>query len=317
MVARMKSTMTLVASVLLGMALVASARAQFGVPVGKPQRPLPAVEHVMIISVDGLRPDRALLADMPTLRTMVREGAYTFWARTTAVSITLPSHTSMLTGVTPRKHGIEWNSDLPLSQPVYPRVPTLFELATRAGYSTALIAGKSKFATLNKPGTITWAVIPQAANSKDTNADVTANAVKVIETHKPAVIFVHYPEVDSTGHSKGWGSKEQFAKIEETDGELAKLLAALERAGIRNSTTVILSADHGGAGLTHGPEDARSRHIPWIATGAGVLKNVDLTQHASLEVNTEDTCATALWLLGLPLPPYFDGKPVMAAFEQR
>ena len=295
--------------------LVSSVNAQFGVAVGKPKRPIAAVKHVMIISVDGLRPDRALLADMPTLRTMVREGAYTFWARTTAVSITLPSHTSMLTAVTPRKHGIEWNSDLPLSEPVYPRMPTLFEMATRGGYTSALIAGKSKFSTLNKPGTVTWASIPQAANSKDTNADVTVAAARIIEEHKPAVIFVHYAEVDSTGHAKGWGSKEQFAKIEETDRELAKLFASLERAGIRESTVVILSADHGGAGLTHGPEDPRSRHIPWIVTGPGVVKNVDLTQNAALEVNTEDTCATACWLLGLPLLPYFDGKPVLTAFE--
>jgi bisphosphoglycerate-independent phosphoglycerate mutase (AlkP superfamily) len=169
--------------------------------------------------------------------------------------------------------------------------------------------------TLAKPGTVGWEAIPRDANSKDSNEDVTAAAVKIIETHKPTVMFVHYAEVDSTGHAKGWGSKEQFAKIEETDGELAKLFAALDRAGIRQSTVVILSADHGGAGLTHGPDDARSRHIPWIATGAGVLKNVDLTQNAALDVNTEDTCATALWLLGIPVPPYFDGKPVLAAFE--
>jgi predicted AlkP superfamily pyrophosphatase or phosphodiesterase len=294
-----------------------SASAQFGVAVGKPQRPLPAVEHVMIISIDGLRPDRALLADMPVMRAMVRDGAYTFWARTTAVSITLPSHTSMLTGVTPRKHGIEWNSDLPFSQPVYPRYPTIFEMATRAGYTTALIAGKSKFSTLAKPGTVTWTSIPEEKNSSDSNGEVTAAAVKIIEAHMPAVIFVHYPEVDSTGHAKGWGSKEQLAKIEETDGELGKLMASLDRAGIRGSTVVILSADHGGAGRSHGAEDARSRHIPWIATGPGVIKNFDLTQHAALEVNTEDTCATACWLLGLPQPPYFDGKPVLAAFEER
>jgi predicted AlkP superfamily pyrophosphatase or phosphodiesterase len=296
-------------------ALSVGSHGQFGVAVGAPQRPIPAVEHVMIISVDGLRPDRALLANMPTLRSMVRDGAYTFWARTTAVAITLPSHTSMLTGVTPRKHGVEWNSDLPFSRPVYPRMPTLFEMAGRAGYTSALIAGKSKFSTLNKPGTVTWASIPQEANSKDSSDEVTTNAAKIIEANKPAVIFVHYPEVDSAGHAKGWGSKEQFAKIEETDGELAKLFTALDRAGIRQSTAIILSADHGGAGLSHGPEDARSRHIPWIVTGPGVLKNVDLTQNAALEVNTEDTCATACWLLGLPLPPYFDGKPVMAAFE--
>ncbi len=289
--------------------------AQFGVAISKPQRPIPAVEHVLIISIDGLRPDRALLADMPTLRAMARDGAYTFWARTTAVSITLPSHTSMLTGVTPRKHGVEWNSDLPLTEPVYPRVPTIFELAKNAGYTTALVAGKSKFSTLAKPGSVTWTAIPEEKNSSGTHATVTAAAVSIIEEHKPALIVVHYNEVDSMGHKHGWGSPEQHAKIEETDGELARLLESLDRAGIRNSTTIILSSDHGGAGRTHGPDDARSRHIPWIASGAGVLKGVDLTGDAALQVDTEDTAVTACWLLGLPLLPYFDGKPVLSAFD--
>jgi arylsulfatase A-like enzyme len=295
--------------------VVVSGRAQFGVAVGKPQRPLPAVEHVMVVSIDGLRPDRALLANMPTLRAMVRDGAYTFWARTTAVAITLPSHASMLTGVKTAKHGIEWNRDLPLSQPVYSKVATIFEMAAKAGYTSALVAGKSKFSALAKPGTVNWVAIPQEENSNDSNAQVTSSAVKIIEAHKPTLMVVHYPEVDATGHAKGWGSKEQLAKIEETDGELAALLASLERAGIRQSTVVIVTADHGGAGLGHGADDERSRHIPWIATGPGVLKSTDLTQNASLNVNTEDTCATACWLLGLPQLPYFDGKPVLAAFE--
>jgi hypothetical protein len=59
----------------------------------------------------------------------------------------------------------------------------------------------------------------------------------------------------------------------------------------------------------------RSRHIPWIVAGPGVRKGYDLTQTSSLQVNTEDTCATVCWLLGLPQQPYFDGKPVTAAFE--
>src|SRR5690242_4432633 len=77
-----------------------------------PQRPIPAVEHVVLISIDGLRPDLALRANMPVLRRMLSEGSYTFWAKTTEVSVTLPSHTSMVTGVTPEKHGVTWNDDL-------------------------------------------------------------------------------------------------------------------------------------------------------------------------------------------------------------
>jgi predicted AlkP superfamily pyrophosphatase or phosphodiesterase len=292
------------------------ARAEEAPAVTPGPRPIPAIEHVVVISVDALRPDLALLADAPTIRAMTRAGAYTFWAKTTAVAITLPSHTSMVTGVIPAKHGIHWNGDLPFSEPYYPRVPTMMELATRAGYVTAMIAGKSKFATLNKPGTITHVSLPPNRNTSVDNATVAREAVRILAAYKPALTFIHFPGVDAAGHSKGWGSHEQLAAIAETDTELAKIFAALDTAGIRQSTFVLLTADHGGAGRTHGADDPRSRHIPWIATGPGVKTFYDLTQLAGLEVHTEDTCATACWLLGLPLPDYFDGKPVRAAFAE-
>lgn len=301
------------AFLLLGLA-VANLLAETS-PAGRPVRPLPAVEHVLIVSIDGLRPDLALRADAPHLREMLRQGAYTFWARTTAVSITLPSHTSMLTGVVPGKHGIEWNRDLPFKEPVYPRVPTVFELATQAGYTAAMVAGKSKFCALAKPGTVTWAEYPKEGQGVS-NEWVAAAAIKLIETKKPDLIFVHFPETDGVGHARGWGSPEQIACIEKTDRQLGLVFDALERAGLRSSTFVVVTADHGGAGLTHGADDPRSRHIPWIAVGPGVRQGFDLTQLAELEVRTEDTCATACYLLGLPLPSYFDGKPVKAAFEK-
>lgn len=279
----------------------------------KPARPFPEVERVVIISIDGLRPDRLLLANMPAVRGMIAQGAYSFWARTTAVAITLPSHTSMLTGVTPRKHGIEWNKDLPLSQPIYPAVPTIFEMARRAGYSTAMVTGKAKFDTLNKPGTIQHVYTPDKDDADNERA--VAAAEKIIAEHKPEVLFVHFPEVDKTGHKYGWDSAEQMAAIERADGQVQRVLAALREAGVAERTAIILSADHGGAGKGHGPDDARSRHIPWIITGPHV-KHRDLTGIVELEINTEDTCATACYLLGLSQLPYFDGKPVLAAFDQ-
>lgn len=279
----------------------------------KPARPFPEVEHVVIISMDGMRPDRLLLANMPTVRGMIARGAYSFWARTTAVAITLPSHTSMLTGVTPRKHGIEWNKDLPLSEQIYPAFPTLFEMARRAGYSTAMAAGKSKFDTLNKPGTLNQVRLP--AQDETLNDNAVAAAEKMIADHRPEVLFIHLPEVDKVGHKYGWDSAEQMTAIERTDGQIKRIVDALTAAGIAERTAIFLTADHGGAGKGHGPDDPRSRHIPWILTGPHV-KHRDLTGIVELEINTEDTCATACYLLGLSQLPYFDGKAVLAAFEK-
>src|SRR5689334_9204635 len=122
----------------------------------RPNRPVPAIDRALIVSIDGLRPDVLLRAKTPRIHDLYEHGSFSFWARTTALSTTLPSHTSMLTGLIPRRHEVEWNWDLPLAKPVYPHGQTLFEVAKKAGYSTAMAAGKSKFTILAKPGTIDW-----------------------------------------------------------------------------------------------------------------------------------------------------------------
>ena len=283
-------------------------------PVALPQRPVPAVKQVVIIIVDGLRPDVLLLADAPTLHGLVRNGAYSFWARTTDVAITLPSCTSMLTGVSPQKHGVNWNTALPAGKDAYPAVPTVLEMATRAGYVTALVAGKSKFSALAKPGTVTHVAVPTAVKISD--EQVAVEAAKIIAQFHPALLCIHFPDVDTAGHADGWGSPDQLAQVARTDMQIAKVLAALEQAGLRDSTLVLVSADHGGAGKGHGADDMRSRHIPWVVSGPGVRAGHDLTLDAKLQIRTEDTCATVCWLLGLPLPDYFEGRPVTAAFNR-
>jgi predicted AlkP superfamily pyrophosphatase or phosphodiesterase len=307
--------MKIVSLLVLPLLWSGAAQAQSPAPVTRPQRPIPAVEHVVIISIDGLRPDRLLLANTPVLHGMVQTGTYSFWAKTTAVSITLPSHVSMLTGVNPRKHGIEWNEDLPLTTPIYPKRPTIFEMAKQAGYATAIATGKAKFEPLTKPGTLDYQFVPEKSDL-ETDEPVADRAIGVIARLKPNVLFVHFPADDKAGHKYGWGSPEQLAAIERADACVGRILAAIEQAGLRDSTCLIVTADHGGAGLTHGPDDPRSRTIPWIITGPAVRKKFDLTQIADLEVRTEDTCATACWLLGLPQPAYFDGHPVLQAFVE-
>lgn len=279
----------------------------------RPVRPIPEIERVVIISIDGLRPDRLLLADTPVLHKMIKEGAYTFWARTTAVSITLPSHVSMLTGMTPYKHGIDWNGDLPFSTQVYPQFPTVFETAKLGGYTTAMVTGKSKFGPLAKPGTLDSAFMPE--KNLDEDSLVADEAVKVIRQLKPDLLFIHFPMVDRNGHKFGWGSPEQLSAIGLADVAVGRVVTALEELGLRKSTLIIVTSDHGGQGKVHGPDDARSRHIPWIASGPGVVRGFDLTQIAELEVRTEDTACTVLYVLGAPLPAYLQGKPVLSAFN--
>jgi predicted AlkP superfamily pyrophosphatase or phosphodiesterase len=277
-------------------------------------RPVPAIKRVMIVSIDGLRPDLALRADTPNIHALMQAGSFTFWARTTEISITLPSHVSMLTGVTPAKHHVDWNADVPPGRDPYPAVPTLFEIAHQHGLTCAIASGKSKFSTFARPGVLDWSYLPILPLTNDD--DVARHATEIIRDHQPQVMFVHFPGVDSAGHAKGWASAEQMAAIHFADAALGEVIAAAKDAKTFDETLLIVTADHGGQGRQHGPNDDRSRHIPWIAVGPGVRAGYDLTQNAALTVNTEDTFATACFFLGLPVSGDIDGKPIQAILEK-
>lgn len=277
--------------------------------IAQTTRPVEEIQRAVIISVDGMRPDVLLRADAPNLRGLMARGSFTFWAWTTEVSITLPSHTSMLTGCTPEHHGILFNDDGPLPQ-VYPKVPTIFELAHRAGYTTALCSGKSKFAALCRPGSVDWAVLPKRGETMFQNRQVAEQAAQIIADHAPQVLFVHLPDVDTVGHHVGWGTPQQLEAMGQADAAIGIVLDALKKKNLLDSTFIIVSADHGGSGMTHGANDWRSRFIPWIIAGPGIRQNFDLTYDRDLKVHTEDTFATACWLMGIPVSDAIDGHPV-------
>ncbi len=289
-------------------------------------------KRVLIISVDGLRPDLMLLAKAPHLRRLMARGSYSCWAQTITMGRTLPSHASMMTGTKLEQHGVHWNGDDPPRGVKYkhPHKKTLFELANAKGMSTAMVAGKYKFIALAKPKTVDWmALSPRAPKDKGMKGDDGLNpwerkygdewigkqAATIVTEHTPQVMLVHFPRVDTVGHAKGWGSPQQLTAIANADAGIGTILAALKDKGVLDQTLIIVSADHGGFGKTHHGRDARGLHIPWIAAGPGIRAGQDLTQHGDLTIRTEDTFATACRFLGIAYENDVVGKPVKQAFE--
>ena len=261
------------------------------------------VRHVFIVSFDGGKPSVMQQSAMPTLFRLIREGAHSWEAQTIMPSITLPSHTSMLTGVEPGKHGVLWNDWIPAKGMV--NVPTVFALAEKRNLKTAMFVGKSKFLHLFVPGTIDEFSYP--AYSAKTVARL---ATEHIRAEQPNLTFVHFADSDGAGHEFGWGSNEQKRSFADEDRALKTLLDAANRAGILRESVFLLSADHGGHDKTHGLDIPDDRLIPWIAWGAGVARGKSL----AAPISTCDTAATALSLLGVPLPVNLDGRPVTEAF---
>src|SRR5688572_36433 len=70
------------------------------------------VKHVVLVSIDGLAASYLddKRAELPTLRKLAAEGASARGMITSFPSVTWPSHTSLITGVHPAKHGVIGNA---------------------------------------------------------------------------------------------------------------------------------------------------------------------------------------------------------------
>jgi predicted AlkP superfamily pyrophosphatase or phosphodiesterase len=277
---------------------------------GQPAPTGRVTDHVLIISIDGLRPDAINRFDATTLQRLMREGRYSRDARTVLPSTTLPSHVSMLTGVDVDVHGVTWNTnEMSTLGPV--RVPTIFSLAHAVGFRTAAFFGKEKLEHLHRPRTL------DHVRSLDSRVSWLGSAwwtVKNVERHladaKPNLVFVHLTEPDFAGHTFGWMGRSYARAVAEADRAVALLLEhATARFGA-DQYTVIVTADHGGHGRTHGTDHPVDTTIPWIVWGEGVRAGAVLAP-----VRTTDTAATALWLLGVEIPAEWTGRPVAEAFD--
>ena len=246
--------------------------------------PLPAKDRtVVLITIDGfpawMWKDPTL--PVPTLRRLAKEGAVADAMTVVNPSITWISHTSLVTGVFPQKHGVLYNGLLvrqpsPLPPVIEPwrdkaelvRVPTLYDVAHQAGLKTAQV---DWVAILNS-GTIhhEFLEIPKTGGEIErelvaegvlTTAEVagfgkgkniawrdmiwTRAGAHIIKTRKPNLLLFHLLTTDSINHANGPGSQASYAAFAYADRLIAELLTAIDEAGLKEKATVVIATDHG------------------------------------------------------------------------
>jgi len=265
--------------------------------------------HVVVVSIDGLRPDAIARFKAPTLTRLMSEGRYSLSAQTIALSLTLPSHTSMLTGVDSDQHGVTWNSDKTATRG-FVAVPTIFGLAKGAGFTTAAFFSKTKFQHLEVPSTLDFARGPKRGPTPWSSARTVDLVHSYLKQASPSLLFVHLADVDFAGHTFGWMGHTYGMAVREVDRSLATLVATLDGKYGAGHYTLIVTADHGGHGMTHGTTDKVDTTIPWIVWGAGVQHGDTLSG-----VRTMDTAATTLWMLGIRVPANWTGRALTDAFD--
>jgi len=248
----------------------------------------PAVAHagrlpVLLISIDGLRPDCVLKADeyglkIPNLRRMVAAGASATGVHGVLPTVTYPSHTTLVTGVSPARHGILANTTFDPANLNYGgwywyaediKVPALWDAAGEAGLTTANVHwpvtvgakidwnlpqywrattpdDRKLLRALSTPGLLDLLErgLPPYADGGDESLAADQNrakyAARLLELKRPAFMTVYFASLDHVEHAFGPFSPEANSTLEQIDA----LVGALgEAAG--PGTVVAVVSDHG------------------------------------------------------------------------
>jgi predicted AlkP superfamily pyrophosphatase or phosphodiesterase len=259
-----------------------------------------AANPIIVISIDGLRPDAIAKAKAKNLLQLIDGGISFSDARTVRPSITLPSHISMLTGLDPDQHGITWNQYRPDYGPV--RHETALEIANKAGLHTAIFVAKDKLLHLNRPNSV-----DHFEKTEKEGLKVAQAFVRYVELHGvPDVTFLHLPDPDAKGHLFLWMSPFYLNGVEDADKALGIILSATKKALSGKRPTIIVTADHGGIGFGHMANVDFNNKIPFIVNG----ENVSAGLIKKERMRIYDTAAIILSLLNLPIPKHWMGKPI-------
>jgi arylsulfatase A-like enzyme len=241
-------------------------------------------KHVVLVSIDGLRPEmyQDRLWPAPHLQKLMDEGVYAEGMKSVFPSYTYPSHVAMLTGAMPARSGIyynakqgsqDWNwftSDI--------KVPTIWQVLKQNGLTTAAIqwpvsvsnditwnipeiwdsknprdriTATRKYATpdlieeieLNATGKLDSTNMNEAFAGLDNNAG--RMAAYIFTTYKPNLLAVHFAGVDGKQHEHGRGHPEVIAAVQNVDHAIGVILEAIERSGLKETTSILIVGDHG------------------------------------------------------------------------
>lgn len=246
-------------------------------PAASAARP---ADHVIVIVLDGCRPDMLRRANAPVLHALATAGTTYLRARTVYPSQTRVAFVSLPTGAYPESHGIVGGNDVkdaewrtvnmgdedPLAMQAWVVRPTFFEAASAAGL-TSLYAAMKGYELLGARGA-TWTINgkktlaaaayktryqPTAEGSADLAAgykhtlsrQLLDQTLAVVREKRPNLVVLNLGSADYAAHSFGPESPRYLQAIEFLDGLVGELLKALDEMAIRERTAIVVTADHG------------------------------------------------------------------------
>lgn len=222
-------------------------------PRGTPVQTEPGRPKLLLIGIDGVRPD--VMADVatPNLDALAGDGLLISDVRTTSPSLSGPAWSSMLTGVWPEKHGVTNNDFTGKRYERFPDFLTRIE-QLRPDLSTVVIAdwlplvrADEGVSTVSDAVDLKHPLDGYELGWVEADARVAALAADVLTESNPDVLFVYLGNPDETSHEHESIGEEYRAAIELADRHVGQIVAALKaRVAFEDENWLILcSTDHG------------------------------------------------------------------------
>lgn len=270
---------------------------------------LQGVSRVIVVVLDGLRPDAITRFALPHLGALLDTTAHTLAGRTVEPSTTASALTSLFTGVAPSVHGIRnehgFLPSLGKRLTLLPKVLAAHRLPMR-GYMRSLPFG---FRAIGS--TIAARLGVRARFAGNDAAGILEAARHDLSTTSRGVLYLHWPDADLAGHAHGWMSSGYARATERIDQAVGHLVG---ETGVLDDPTsaIVFLADHGGGGAVVNDHDSTHPHdltIPIIIGGGRVVPGRLPSGSSPLDV-----CATIPWVLGVTPPASWHGRPLREAF---
>jgi arylsulfatase A-like enzyme/Flp pilus assembly protein TadD len=274
------------------------------------EKPAPSL---LLVTLDTTRADRLSCYGSsspvtPHIDEIASRGVL-FEQASSPTPLTLPAHASILTGVSPARHGLRTNADRALSE----EWTTLAEILSRAGYRTAAFVSSfvldRKFGLAQGFDVYSDELPPGPAGGEGPERDATAVAREASAwlrgvDEEPFFLWIHFYD-PHTPYSppepyRGSYPRDPYAgEIAHVDAAVGRILDTLEAEGLVDRSWIVVAGDHGESlgekgERTHGilVHEAVTR-VPLIWAGPGILSS----HRVAAPVRLTDVAATALDLL--------------------
>lgn len=257
-------------------------------------------KKVLLILVDGMRPDSIPLCGDKDFEAFFKAGTYCMETQTTFPPVTLPCHMSLFHSVDARRHGTTTNVYAPQVRPVKGLVEVLAAAKKKAGFVYTWEELRD-CCTPGKHLEYSWFRRQHLETIVELEHEATEVAKNYIKKHAPDFLFLYLGGTDEWGHKKGWMSREYLDSVRNAWDCIRDICADLPE-----EYTVIVTADHGGHDRVHGENIPEDMTIPVTIHGADfpvgkVLERCDI----------RDLAPTIVEVLGLEPDDEWEGTSIL------